>query len=120
MRIKLLFFNLPGTFNEVANEIFTSLGSDNYFGNQSLNVRNEEYFIMSVFGISIRLEANSYDYEDKYNYMLSVCEDPIKNLNVDSDIKDKVFDVVRCLIINNLSIEVAEENSEGLKIYKQS
>jgi hypothetical protein len=118
--IKHLFFNLSGTFDEVAIKVFNSLGIvDSYYSGESSNVRSQSYFAIKVFGVVIRLELNSYEYEDEYQYMISVSKDFVNNeLKVLAMIESAVLNIVLTLITNNLLIEVAEETSSGLKKHK--
>ena len=55
--------------------LFGGLGASSTMQRDSANVLGGTYSVLSVLGFKIKLEPNSYDYEDQYNYMLSVNED---------------------------------------------
>ena len=75
------------------------------------------YSVLSVLGFKIKLEPNSYDYEDQYNYMLSVSEDYLSRLEIDDEMVEAVADVVAKLLSKNTSLEVAQEKDSGLIVY---
>src|SRR5438067_653371 len=116
--MKLLFFNYDGDLNRVSEVIFATLGIIQYLKGDSYNVLGGAYTIFSVFGIKIKLELNSYDYEDDYNYMLSLRADPLSSTSVDDRIVEQITEIVKRLLYINLSLAVAEEKSDTLEIFK--
>jgi len=111
-----LFFNLDGDFEEVVRRIFLSLGIVSYMEGESVNVLGVTYGVVNVFGVAIKIEQNCYDYEDDYDYMLSIRKDSLSSLNVDISVIKAISYVVARLIVNNEAIEVARETSNGIEI----
>ena len=83
----------------------------------SLNVLGGTYSALSVLGFKIKLEPNSYDFEDQYNYILSVTEDYLAGLKVDDNTAEALADIVAKLVHKNTSLEVAQEKENGLLIH---
>ena len=83
----------------------------------SANVLGGTYSVLSVLGFKIKLEPNSYDYEDQYNYMLSVNEDYLAGLEVDDDLSEAVAEIVAKLLSRNIHLEVAHERENGLTVH---
>jgi hypothetical protein len=71
---------------------------------------------LSVFGVTIKLEENSYDYEDDYRYMLSVYRDRLTDLMVDESIVVSVSRLVVRLLVDNLNVKVGLEVGNQLEI----
>jgi hypothetical protein len=116
--MKFLFFSYDGDFNKVSEVIYKSLGITQYLTGDSYNVLGGAYSDFSVFGVRIKLELNSYDYEDDYNYMLSLQTDSLRTISVDDKIVEYVNEVVKKLLYINLSLVVAEEKNGSLEIFK--
>ena len=113
----MLFFNLSNDTSEVANLVFQALGMPFNLEGSSANSLNGEYSSLSVFGLSIKLEPNTYDYEDDYEYMLSIYKDKLTELTVPDDIILSMVNVVVRLLVDNLHIVVAHEVDERLDTY---
>ncbi|MES1159418.1 MAG: hypothetical protein ABUM51_01555, partial [Bacteroidota bacterium] len=74
--IELIFFNEALPIDDAAKSIFSAIGiQNNILEGDSAHVLSGIYYSYSIFGLKIKLELNSYDYDDKYNYMISVRED---------------------------------------------
>ena len=116
--MELLFFNLAGSFDEVAQKVFSALGAPEILEGDSLNALGGVYCEMSVFGASIRLEGNAYDYEDDYGYILLIDEEPTSELNVDPAVIAALGLIVARMLTSNLSIAVACESPEGLRTFR--
>jgi hypothetical protein len=112
-----LFFSFPGELQEVTQVIFGLLGASSTVQRDSSNVLGGTYSVLSVLGFKIKLELNSYDYEDQYNYMLSVNEDYLTKLEVDEDMIEGVTDIVARLLSKNTSLKIAQEKEDGLVIH---
>jgi hypothetical protein len=90
------------------------LGLENRFQEgDSSHVLGGVYYSASVLGVAIKLESNSYDYDDKYAYMIGVKEQLLSDLNVEDSIITSVTQVIITLLIVNLKIQVAHEVTEG-------
>ena len=112
-----LFFSLPGELQDVTQTIFQVLGASSTTERNSLNVLGGTYSMLSTLGFKIKLEPNSYDYEDKYNYMLSVTEDYLAGLTIEDGMEETLADIVAKLLSKNTSLEIAQEKEDGLVIH---
>lgn len=119
MSIETLFFNL-GDDVEAPTLVFNALGLPFNQEGSSTNSLNGEYSALSIFGVSIKFEANTYDYEDDYRYMVSVYKDRLTELVVDQDIVLPVAKVIARLLADNLGVVVAHEVGDRLEIFKPS
>lgn len=117
MTIETLLFDLDESV-DVSTFFFKSLGLP--FGQKggSLNSLRGEYSDISVFGINIKLEANTYDYEDNYKYMVSVYKDRLTELTVDQELVTLAAKMVARLLADNLKVNVAHEVNGDLEVYK--
>jgi hypothetical protein len=111
-----LFFSLPSDLAETTKTIFQILGASSIEGD-SANVLGGIYTMASVLGFKIKLESNSYDYEDQYNYMLSVTEDYATGLRVDDTMEEAMASIIAQLLSKNLPLTIAQELSAGLHLY---
>jgi hypothetical protein len=109
-----LFFSFPGELQDATKTVFNALGTLPAANHDSLNVLGGTYTALSLLGFKIKLEANSYDYEDKFNYMLSVNEDFLANLRVDDEMEEGLADIIAKLLVENTSLEIAQEKESGL------
>lgn len=109
-----LFFAFPGEIQDAAKTVFNALGTSSAANRDSLNVLGGTYTALSLLGFKVKLEANSYDYEDKFNYMLSVNEDFLAKLKVDDDMEEALADIIAKLLVENTSLEIAQEKESGL------
>lgn len=114
-----LFFSLTAELAEATQTVFKVLRASSVEGN-SANVSGGTYMMGSVLGFKIKLERNSYDYEDQYNYMLSVNEDYLAGLNVDDEMAEAMAGIVAQLLSKNSSLTIAQEKEDGLFIYPAS
>lgn len=98
--MKHYFFNLENDLLETSIYIFEMLGikKERMLEGDSSHVLGGIYYEYSVFGVEIKIELNSYDYDDKYRYMLTVKEDFLSTAEPDQMTIDSVANVVgRCL-----------------------
>lgn len=103
-----IFFNSDESVSEVARSIFETLGVVGSEGD-STNVLNCEYFEASVFGLRLKIEENSYDFEDRYRYMLTVKRDATKHVRVrDVDVTAIARSILHALS-DNMKIDIAIE-----------
>lgn len=115
--IEVLFFNANSEDSEVADLVFHALGMPFNLEGSSANSLNGEYSSLSVFGLSVKLESNTYGYEDNYEYMISIYKDKLTKLVVCDDIVLPVVKVVARLLADNLGVVVAHEVDNDLDIY---
>ncbi len=102
---------------EVSTFFFNALGMPFGQKGSSLNALDGEYSALSVFGVSIKLEANTYDYEDDYKYMVSLYKDKLTDLVVNEETVSPIAKVVARLLADNLGIDVAHEVDNKLEVY---
>ena len=105
--------------SEVAKAVFTTLGLEsNFKTGHSSHAKGGTYFSCSVFGVTIKLEENSYDYDDKYNYMISIKKNLFSAIAADAEIIKDVTTTVRKIIVKNLRIQIAQEiGNDELEIF---
>lgn len=116
--IDLIFFNFESDFEKTAKKVYETLSITNILTGDSLHVVDGEYKISSILGINIKLEKNGYDWEEDYQYMLSIQKDFLSKVEI-SDNCITLFSKIICEIITtNLKIEVAYEKNNELIIFK--
>jgi hypothetical protein len=115
--MKNIFIDSDEEFEKVASLIYNSLGINNYQEGDSQNVLGGYYYSFSVFGMNIKLELNSYDYEAEYRYMINVNENYQSSLKDLRNIEVAFFDIVLKLLENNLAMAMAiEKDGEIFRI----
>jgi len=118
--IEHYFFQIEDDLQNAAKKICEALGIDTKTVKvgSSTHVLNGSYFNYTVFGCRIKLEKNSYDYDDQYNYMLSISINSLSNLNTDINVLKSMSTIIRMLLSKNLGIviayEVADNNLEKI------
>lgn len=109
-----LFFNLKGELEEVANKLFTELEINcGKMEGESSNVLHGVYFYYSVFGVGFKLEYNSYDFDERYKYMLTIQKNVLSKVAADNRIVNLFKDIILLLLPNILHTEIAHEKQEG-------
>lgn len=113
--VEVLFFYMEGNISSVAKKIYKSLGiqKGNLYSGDSSHVLNGVYYDFSILGSKIKIEYNSYDYEDKYNYMLSIKEDVNSGLKVNDEMIKQLTVIICELLVNNLNLNIAHEGENG-------
>lgn len=119
--IELLFFNEALPIDDAVKSIFSAIGiQNNIMEGDSSHVLNGVYYSYSVFGVEIKLELNSYDYDDKYNYMISVSEDVLSHLVINDDIVKNTTKTILDLLLENRYSEIAYEvGTNNLKVFNR-
>lgn len=112
-----IFINLAETLEESSTRLFRVLGIQDVKEGESSNVLGGVYFSAKVFGCEIKLEYNSYDYEDKYRYMITVKEDLLSNVTTDGEVIHWLALLIVRVVIKNLQTEVAHEFSNKLEVF---
>lgn len=116
--IEHLFFFIDEDIEKVATKIFSTLGIKNGFlEGDSSHVLGGVYYSISIFGIKIRIEKNSYDYDDEYNYMIRIAKDVFSNVIIDNSIIKQLTHIIIRLLVQNLNLKIAYEEEDKLKIY---
>jgi hypothetical protein len=70
--------------------------------------------------VSIKIELNTYDYEEMYTYMISIKKDLLGSTTADDNVIRLIGEAIKRLLYIKLSIAVAEEVGEGLEVYSMS
>jgi len=110
-----LFFNYDGDFESVANYVFENLGME-CTSQDSLNCLSREYYFSVFLNMKIKLELNSYDFEDEYAYFLYVDKYASSNLNFPDEIDAEILAMIRKVITYIPGIDFFIEENGVLKI----
>lgn len=112
----LLFFNDKREIGDVSKYLNENFGLTQPCERDSLNVYKGIYYVTKVLGLSIKLEYNSYDYENEYKYMLGVDCDFLS----DEILSEEEIEVFTQVVAKNVSYiignKVAYEDGEELKL----
>ena len=108
-----IFFNLNESIDNVSTVIFNSLGFRSILEGDSSNVLGGIYYCCNVFGSQIRLEYNSYDWDDVYNYMITVKDDVLVKPDIDDSLCKKIMEIIVAILSKNLNITIAVELQNG-------
>lgn len=113
----IIFIDSNMEFERAAPIIYKSLGINQYLEGDSLNVLGGHYNSFDVLGMTIKLELNSYDYEDGYKYMLQIQKDFVNPLKGAKEIEDLFCNMILKLLESNLDMAIAvEKDNDLLKI----
>ncbi len=106
---------MEGHISSVVKNICKSLGiqKENIHSGDSSHVLNGTYYEFSILGIKTKIEYNSYDYEDKFNYMLSIKEDVTSGLKINDEMIKQLTIIIRELLIKNQNLNIAHEDENG-------
>jgi hypothetical protein len=110
-----IFFNLEGTLAEVAKRVFVAIGLSTYVEGDSANALGGSYFTISILGTAIRLEENSYDYEDKYRFMMAFKKDPCSSVVLTDQAVRAFALIVAQILTDNAKTVVAMETEGGMR-----
>ena len=106
--MQVLFFQLDKSFDEVGKLIISCLGFNNLIESETTFNTKGYYFIANTLGLTIKLDENNYDYEDKYNYMITIKKAIGTKLYSENSILG-VAEIVASIISSKLNIQVALE-----------
>lgn len=115
----LLFFFFTGELLETAQLLFSLLKLP-FSEGDSANVLGGDYYVARLLGFRIKLERNSYDYEDEYNYMLSVEKDFRPSLRITDAMAESLAEILAQLLSQNLPLTIAYKKDDKLIIYPAS
>ncbi len=110
-----LFFNLDNSLAEAARVVFAAVCDSNGFEGHSANVHGGAYFQNQVNNLVIRVESNSYDFEDEYAFMITVKNNPLSSRNVNDVELQAATRTIQRLLANKLQISVALEIGSNLE-----
>lgn len=117
--MKAIFFNYPDSFEKAVPKIYSAIGIKEYMEGDSLHVLGGVYGTYSIFGIEIKVEENSYEYEDEYRYMIFIKKDVHSNIWTPEEYEAVIARMVCGLLHHNLQTEIAVEVDDKLEIYHQ-
>lgn len=106
--MQTLFFNSEKSLSEIAKIVLSALGIRNIVEGDSSFSPNGYYLEGMVLGIVIKIDENNYDYEDYYNYMISIKKGVGTKLADDSSLLG-IAEIVASMISVKLGIDVAIE-----------
>lgn len=111
-----LFISFSGDIELVASEVFRALGARNFVEGDTANTPSGVYFEQAVFGVVLKVEENVYDFEDQFEFMLSIKLDSLTNLNVPSDFPTVVADLVSRMLANNMEAKIGIEVGDDVRV----
>ena len=106
--MQTLFINSESSLDEVAKIVLSTLGISRFMEGDSSFSASGYYLEGSVLGIVIKIDENNYDYEDDYNYMISI-KKAIGTKLADDNALLGVAEIIASVISEKLEIEVALE-----------
>jgi hypothetical protein len=116
--MKHIFFNIEEPLFDVSNAIYKSLGVPNFLEGESAHAKGGIYYSHKIFGLEIKLECNSYDFDDRYNFMLTVKTDPVSGLSPDDQLAPELANIVIRLLKRSIQTDIAYEDKNGaLRLY---
>lgn len=107
--MNVIFFSTIGNLDQVSEAFFSNFIDNNFLKGDSENLLGGSYYDYPILGIRIKIELNSYDYEDKYRFMISISKDYRKKIKVDPSVEDSITDALATLIAQNFNVTVAKE-----------
>jgi hypothetical protein len=113
-----LFFSLSNEIEDVSNSVFKALGIKHKQEGDSANVVGGIYYVHDIFGCHIKLESNGYDWDDQYNYMITVKKDNTMGMIVSDQNVNTLAKLICELLCHNLRVDVALELNDTLEIYR--
>ena len=115
-----LFFNIDGGVENAAEEVFKALGMGRSIEGDSANNPSGIYFEHSAFGVVLKVEENVYDYEDEFQYMLSIKKDMLTDLEVPNDSTSHLASIASMMLANNLGVKVGIEVGDKVQLISTS
>ncbi|MEK4878365.1 hypothetical protein [Paenibacillus sp. FSL R5-0908] len=106
--METLFFDSNETLDNIVPMIFNELNITSTVEGENSSFINNTYFEGSVLGIVIRIAENNYDYEDDFNYMISIKKSIGMKLR-DEDGLYLIAEIISSVIAMKLNINVAVE-----------
>jgi hypothetical protein len=99
---------------EVASEIFEAALRSRVVEAESLNVHGGTYFEGTFKNLVLRVESNSYDYEDDYEFMVTLKNAVVSDRKVSDSEIQLVAKSLQNSLVNQLRIPVALELESSL------
>lgn len=108
----MLFFNSQNTLSDVSLKIFRSLDIGNFLEGDSVSYLNETYYEAQTLGTNIKISRNNYDYEDDYEFMISIKKAIGKTINSEKNLY-AIAEIISSIISIELDIVVALEKQDS-------
>lgn len=112
----IFFIASPLPIEESAKAVFSLLGQSSSLIGDSANSYGGTYYSFSIFGVRIKLEKNTYEYEDDYQYILSVTKDLLSSVKVNDGFITEVSNLICSLLAKSTQFKVAIERENGVDI----
>jgi hypothetical protein len=93
--MKVLFLDLKGSYRDVNKQVFDALGINGVF---------------SVFGFSLKLEENTYNHEDDFDYTLFISKDVINEIDTSDANENEISAIIFDLLNRNLKVKILMED----------
>jgi len=113
-----LFLNSNKELEELSRDLQKVLNLPQIHENESLNAYEGFYLFSKLMGMKIKLEYNSYDYEDDYRFMIGIDDDFISETKIPAELKDSFTEIVGKVISLNMGIHVGHELDDKVIVYK--
>mgnify|MGYP006082911321 CR=1 FL=1 len=116
--MELFFFSSTGNLQTLSKKVFGLLKVGNFQNIDSINVYQGNYSSCSFLGMKMKLEYNSYDYEEDYNFMITIQGDFTSDMVLNEKNIKLFADIVISILNSNTDITFAREVNDKLIIYK--
>lgn len=111
-----LFLDCEQSLDQVAYRIFEAAALVNGVEIDSLNVLGGTYFEGTFRNLVLRVESNSYDYEDDYAFMITLKNNVLSDVQVAEKEIQRAAKSLQSLLVDNLRIPVAMELDSSLEL----
>ena len=113
--MQIIFFNSKD--DNIINQLEVLIGGGRFLLGDSLNVYLGEYWSKVLFGLCIKIEHNDMDYQEEYNYYMTIEENWFKGPVVDPVLEKYLADIICIIMRDNLSVKIAREIDDKLHHY---
>lgn len=113
----VLFLNLPCKYEMAINAINSALGISYSLEGESVNSLGSKYNETSLLGVKVKIEENSYDYEDDYNYSIFIDNDIFSTIKTTEYNINLISKVITDLLYRNLGTSIGMEINQKFEIY---
>jgi len=115
-----LFLNINGDLKVLSEKIFNTIGLGfTIMEGDSANVKDGVYYSLSILGMVIKIEYNSYDYDDVFNLMISIQKDIYSDILIDEIRIRRFTEIFASLLAKNMGIKIThEDNESNLQYYE--
>jgi hypothetical protein len=111
-----LFLDCEQSLDQVAFRIFEAAASVNGVEIDSMNVLGGTYFEGTFRNLVLRVESNSYEYEDDYEFMITLKSNVLGDGQVTEKELQMAAKALQSLLVDKLRIPVAMELDSSLEL----